>query len=85
VPTISANGGAERYWRGRGGARLVLCRNGRLLLREAGKRWWQDASLITVEEIAGDKAWRVDTSPRASASVTRTHRISRRGGNEDHG
>jgi hypothetical protein len=78
MTTISANGGAERYWRGPGNSRLVLCRNGRLLRREAGKRWWQDAGRITVDEIAGDKAWRADTSARASASVTRTHRIARR-------
>jgi hypothetical protein len=75
MPTISANGGAERYWRGPGNARLVLCRNGRLLLREAGKRWWIEAGNVTI-----DATWQPDTSPRASASVTRTHRISRRGG-----
>jgi hypothetical protein len=73
VPTISANGGAERYWRGRGGERLVLCRNGRFLLQLAGSRWWIKAGEVTI-----DATWQPDTSPRASASVTRTHRISRR-------
>jgi len=74
MPTISANGGAERYWRHRWtGARLVLCRNGRLLMLPSGKRSW-----VSVGAMEIDSAWRADTSPRASASVTRTHRIARR-------
>jgi hypothetical protein len=80
VPTISANGGAERYWRHRwNGSRLVLCRNGRLLLLPRDKRSWIDANLV-VKTDPDDGSWRADTSPRASASVTRTHRIARRGG-----
>lgn len=80
MPTISANGGAERYWRHRvSGARLVLCRNGHFLFLPSGKRSWVACGPMD-DEMAKDGAWRADTSPRASASVTRTHRIARRGG-----
>lgn len=74
MPTISANGGAERYWRRADGSRLVLCANGRLLRRAPDTRWWLDAGDLVI-----DATWQPDTSPRASASVTRTGRLSRRG------
>lgn len=78
MPTISANGGAERYWRSDDGTRLVLCRNGRLLIRAPGRRWRE--IVLPIEHIGSSAFWRADTGSRASASVTRTQRMWRRGG-----
>jgi hypothetical protein len=78
MATISANGGAERYWRASDGARLVLCRNGQFLIKEGG-RWRVADAAITMVALYHDKRWQADTGSRASASVTRTQRMSRRG------
>lgn len=80
MPTISANGGAERYWRAADGARLVLCRNGQFLIKDTGQRWRVADAAISMVALYQDKRWRADTGSRASASVTRTQRMSRRGG-----
>lgn len=69
MATISANGGAERYWRNSTGARLVLCRNGKLLVQLHGTAKWKVSELPRA-----DLAWREDTTPAASAAVTRTTR-----------
>lgn len=113
MATISANGGAERYWRAADGTRLVLCRNGRFLIKDIGQRWREPRLDIELDREADgrwiaeipampgvlvygateaeartkviflglekDKRWQADTGSRASASVTRTQRMSRRG------
>ena len=114
MTTISANGGAERYWRAADGRRMVLCRTGRFLIKDIGQRWrearfdieldreadgrWiaeipalpgvlvygateaEARTKVIILGLENDKRWRIDTGARASASVTRTQRMSRRGG-----
>jgi len=77
--TITANGGAVRFWKNRAtGERAVLCCNGRILLLPAHPyaRW----HLTTRDpaELARDPRWRVDTAIAATRSITRTNRDSRR-------
>ena len=72
MATISANGGAARYWKhAQTGRRLVLCRNGRILIHRG--RWRFDRE-ITLEMIERDVRWQPDTRPILSAAVTRTTR-----------
>lgn len=81
--TISAHGGAVRYWRASDGARLVLCRNGKFLMRPKGGAWRvADARLTQI--LLDDDRWQSDTSVRARASVTRTGRDARRREGGDH-
>ena len=75
MPTIKSYGGAERYWRDRHGDRLVLCRNGKVMLRRAnGARWLAvpDEFPLVKEE------WQDDTRPVMRAAVTKTTRQARR-------
>ena len=72
MATISANGGAERYWRHEPtGTRACLCRNGRLLIFQGR---WRFAKSTTLETIERDSRWQPDTRPVISAAVTRTSR-----------
>lgn len=78
--TITANGGAERYWHNSiDGTRLVLCRNGKLLLQARRSAPWHFTRL-RLPDVAAEPAWRTDTRAAASAGVTWTSRRARRAG-----
>lgn len=77
-PTISANGGAVRYWsHAHNGSRLVLCANGNRLLQAQRRGSWR-VTALRIEDIALDPGWRSDTAISASAAITRTGRLARR-------
>ena len=79
MTTITANGGAVRFWRNFAtGERAVLCCNGRILLLSARPyaRWKR--STRDQAELARDPRWRADTTDAATRSITRTNRDSRR-------
>lgn len=79
LATISGNGGAERYWRHADGRRLVLCRNGEMLVQVArGGRWHAIASKPPISALSYEK-WELDAGQAARAAVTRTGRQARRG------
>lgn len=76
MAAISANGGVERYWRhAQTGRRLVLCRNGRILIHRGRWRIERD---MTLEAIERDARWQQDTRPVLSAAITRTTREAMR-------
>ena len=77
-PTISGNGGADRYWRHAiTHLRTVLCRNGTFLIQHG--REWRKAKWYSVQDmLKDDPAWQPDTSIKARAAVTRTTRAARR-------
>jgi hypothetical protein len=76
MAAISANGGAERYWRHAAtGTRLVLCRNGEFLINPGGgSRWVLAREPYTLESVERDRRWQPDTRPVVRAAVTRTSR-----------
>lgn len=82
--TISANGGAERYWRSKSsGMRAVLCRNGKILIRVNRQTRWnapQHPWSLTIQMLNDDPYWEVDTRPVVSGATTRTTRRARREG-----
>lgn len=82
MATLRDHGGAVRYWRDEGGARLVLCGNGAFLVSRAGGRWRgvtrpQEIAEITVD-LYNQRRWSIDAGKSARAAVTRTGRAARR-------
>ena len=76
--TITADGGAVRYWRNAiDGTRLVLCRNGKLLLQARRNAPWHHTKL-RLPEVAAEPAWQTDARAAARAAVTWTSRRARR-------
>ncbi|MBO0738445.1 MAG: hypothetical protein J2P48_18035 [Alphaproteobacteria bacterium] len=77
MTTLSGNGGARQLWRNTSNrSRLALCRNGKMLKQPApGERW--RFTILRSEDIAGDPAWRSETTTVASAGITRTTRQAR--------
>ena len=71
MATITANGGAAKYWRrdNASGVRVCLCRNGRLLIYRG--RW--RVARLRLEEIEGDERWKVDTRPQILALLNRAN------------
>lgn len=77
--TISANGGAERYWRNDvSGMRAVLCRNGKVLISRGRYSRWQVSRVLNLEGIALDPTWHSDNSTAARAATARTTNAARR-------
>lgn len=77
--TISANGGARRFWtHATTGMRAVLCGNGAILVSRGRGSRWQASRILSVESITLDVAWQSDDSPAARGAVTRTMRAARR-------
>jgi hypothetical protein len=74
MATMKANGGAERFWRDvRTGSRMVLCRNGRLLINPGGHDGWKRTT-IAREALTERSGWVPDDSAAAKAAITRTTR-----------
>jgi hypothetical protein len=74
MATMSANGGAERFWRNvRNGSRMALCRNGRLLINPGGHDGWKRSNMER-EDLTEDRGWVPDDSAAAKAAITRTRR-----------
>jgi hypothetical protein len=81
MPTsISANGGAERYWRHNNGTRACLCRNGVILIRRKGTGWKLPPADCknALEQILTNAHWQADTRAVVRAATTRTSRQARR-------
>lgn len=77
--SISANGGAQRFWQhATSGMRAVLCHNGQILVSRGRGSKWQISRILTVEAITLDTAWRSDDSSAARGAITRTMRAARR-------
>jgi hypothetical protein len=77
MATMSANGGAERFWRNiRNGSRIVLCRNGQLLINPGGHDGWK-RSTTEREALTEARGWVPDESAAAKAAITRTTRGNR--------
>jgi hypothetical protein len=70
MATITANGGAAKYWRrdNASGVRICLCRNGRLLIYSG--RW--RLARLSLAEIEGDERWIEDRRPQILALLSRT-------------
>jgi hypothetical protein len=79
MTTITANGGAERFWRMRSipTTRAVLCRNGVMLIRYGSGGWKPAPALWKIEQ---DSRWEADTRVAIRAATTRTSRSARREG-----
>jgi hypothetical protein len=74
MATITANGGAERFWRNsRNGSRVALCRNGRLLINPGGASRWKRTN-IALADLTERSGWREDNGSSAKAAVTKTTR-----------
>jgi hypothetical protein len=72
MATISANGGAERCWRNvRNGSRMVLCRNGRLLINPGGHDGWK-RSEVGLEALTKARGWAPDDSATARRVIAMT-------------
>lgn len=78
--SISANGGAERYWIHNNGTRACLCQNGVILIRRKGTGWRFPPSDCTnaLAQILADSHWQADTRPIMRSATTRTSRQARR-------
>ena len=74
--TITAHGGAIRFWRSATGDRLVKCRDG-VMLRRYGKGEWR-TTVIIEGETDPSYGWHPDTSPAVRGASTRTTREGRR-------
>ena len=74
MATMKANGGAERFWRNsRNGSRVVLCRNGKLLINPGGQNGGKHSSL-KLEDLTERDGWFGDSGTSAKAAVTKTTR-----------
>lgn len=72
MASISANGGADRYWRHQStGSRAVLCRNGKVLVNPGGASSWRHTPDLTLETLA-ERGWQPLDDATSRASVTRT-------------
>jgi hypothetical protein len=71
MATITANGGAAKYWRrdDESGIRVCLCKNSRLLIYRG--RW--RLARLSLEEIEGDSRWIEDKRPQILALLNRTN------------
>src|SRR5215471_14368641 len=73
MATLSGNGGAERFWKStRDRSRLALCRNGKLLKQRepSGRRRF---TVLRLEDVARDPAWRSEMTSTASAASPARH------------